>query len=63
MTIQPYTRDSIERAKEAQYEARMAILRQFAVPQELIALWQIHGTQQLREWNALCATLVGESGR
>ena len=59
----PYTPESIQRAKEIQAQERLEILRQFAVPGELIALYQIHGLPQMREWTALCAALVCESGR
>jgi hypothetical protein len=59
----PYTPESIQRAKEIQHQERMAILRELAVPSELIGLYQTNTAKQMAEWNVLCAALLCEEGR
>lgn len=46
----PYTADSIAQAKAFQEQERLRAAREIGIPSDLIALYDVHGFEQMRKW-------------
>ena len=46
----PYTRDTIDHAKQWQHAARFQAARDMGIPGDLVALYEVYGFDQMETW-------------